>query len=383
MSRTGRRPDSGPAVPRPTVRDVAARAGVGVGTVSRYLNASPALGAAAHAAVERAVDELGYRPDPAGRALRRGSSGTVGVLVPTLANPIFALSLDGIESGLREAGQAVIVATSGYDRVREREAIETLRDRGVDALIATLCDPLAGGRAPLEASGLPHVLLYNEVPADGSPAPPTVTVDNRGAVRDVTRRLVDAGHVHIAFLGGRFAASDRSRARHAGYRDAMAAAGLPSWRPVELPFDADGRVFEAAVAELLERLRRPTALVCSNDLLALQSVRAARRLGLDVPGELSVVGFDGMPMAALAEPPLTTIRQPAREMGHAAAALLLGRLRGRAGGSANGPVSGGPASGPANDAFVPPLVLADEFVPGGTFDVAAGTGRRRPTSASS
>ena len=341
--------------------DVAARAGVGTGTVSRYLNGSASLGETTRAAVAAAVVELGYRPNPSGRALRRGSTGTIGVLVPTMSNPIFGASLDGIEERLAESGRSAIVATSGYDAARQRAAIATLADRGVDGLIATLCDPVAEQREPIESRALPYALIYNELAHDAAgapcPGPLTVTVDNFGAVRDAVGRLIAAGHARIAFLGGCFAASDRSRARHAGYRRAMEEAGLPAWRPVELAFDADARAFERAVAELLGRLHRPSALVCSNDLLALQAIGAAGQLGLDVPADLSVIGFDGVPMAICATPSLATIHQPAREMGRVAAALLLDRIDG--GGSRRAPI-----------------VLPHEFVPGGTFAAASSDARR-------
>ena len=296
-----------------------------VGTVSRCLNGAASVGEPARRAVAAAVSELDYRPDLSGRALRRGRTDTVGVLVPTIANPVFGLSLDGIESRLRESGHATIVATSGYDRDAQRAALHTLLDRGVDGVIATLCDSVADQCEPLESRAVPYVLIYNEVAA-GEEAPLTETVDNAGAVAETTRRLVAAGHSRIAFLGGHFAASDRARARHAGYRQAMEAAGLLPWPPVEIAFDANADAFERAVVGLLERLRRPSALICSNDLVALQAIGAARRLGLDVPGELSVIGFDGVPMAQLSTPSLATIGQPAHAMGRAAAALLLTRL---------------------------------------------------------
>ena len=147
-------------------------------------------------------------------------------------------------------------------------------------------------------------------------------------MRDAAARVIALGHRRIAFLGGHFASSDRSLARYEGYRDAMTGKGLPVWPPEEVDFSAHEPAFDGALRRLLGRLNAPTALLCSNDLLALQTVAAARRMGLDVPGDVSVVGFDGMPVARLVSPTLATVSQPARSMGKAAADLLFDMIEG-------------------------------------------------------
>jgi DNA-binding LacI/PurR family transcriptional regulator len=306
----------------PTIRDVGDAAGVGIGTVSRVLNGSGPVSPATARQVRAAVERLGYVPSDAGRTLRTGASRVVGVLVPTISNPIFARSLEGIEAVLHARGYAAFLMSTGYDAADEARALSMLAARGVDGLIATLARADA---APGVA--MPMVLLYNRPDGtDGSAA--LATVDSRGAVRLATARAIALGHRRIAFLGGHFAASDRSAARAEGYGDAMEAAGLPAWPPEQVAFEDEGPAFDAAIARLLDRLNRPTALICSNDLLALATIAALRRAGLDVPGDVSVIGFDGMPAAALVAPPLTTVRQPARSMGRAAAEMLLDMLGG-------------------------------------------------------
>ncbi len=155
-------------------------------------------------------------------------------------------------------------------------------------------------------------------------------MDGRAASRAATARVLAFGHRRIGFLGGDFATSDRSRARYEGYRDAMAAADFDSWPAEEVDFASDAPAFDTALERLVARVAGPTALLCSNDLLALQTAQAARRLGLDVPGDLSVVGFDGLPMARPTQTPLATVRQPARSMGRAAAEILLEMMAGGA-----------------------------------------------------
>ena len=316
--------------PRATIRDLARRAGVAVGTASRAMSGAGAVSVETASRVHAAARDLGYRPSAAGRALRRGSSQAVGVMVPTTANPIFAQSLEGIEAEARAAGLSVVMVASGYDGARELDAMAALAARDVDGMILTLVDTSPARLAAVAAHGFPHVLLYNRSQGPESGGPGLVTVDSRAAVAEATTHLVALGHRRIAFLGGDFAASDRSRARHDGYGDAMRAAGLPLWPATLLPFDAGAAAYDAALSGLLRRLAPPTALICSNDLLGLHAIAAARRLGIDVPGELSVIGFDGMEAARLVSPTLATVLQPAREMGAAAMAMLVAMIGGAA-----------------------------------------------------
>ena len=323
---------------RVTIRDVAREAGVSVGTVSRSLNGSGPVRAGTLARVREAMDRLGFRPSEAGRALRRGASRSIGVMVPTVSNPIFARSLEGIEAVARERGYSTVLMSANYDPGSEDGIVATLVARGVDGLVLTLADTSPTRLGAIRALGRPHVLLYNQpvrpaadddgnAPAEGE-RPALATVDSRAAARGATERAMAFGHRRIAFLGGHFATSDRSLARYEGYRDAMEAVGLPVWPPEEIDFAAAERAFDAVLGRLVGRLNGPTALLCSNDLLALQTVAAVRRLGLDVPGDVSVIGFDGIPVARLVEPTLATVRQPARSMGRAAAQLLFDMIDG-------------------------------------------------------
>lgn len=339
-----------PASSRPTIRDVAAAAGVAVGTVSRVINCSGSVRTETAERVRAVIAEIGFRPNASGRALRLGETGAIGVLVPTISNPIFARSLEGIEQASAAFGYSTIVASSRYDRVRELDQVAALAARGVQGLILTLADTTVDRIAAIAAHGLPFVLVYNP-PEDAAETASyaLATVDSHGAVREATERLIALGHRRIAFLGGDFSASDRARARYQGYCAAMSAKGLPAWTAIELSFAADTSAFEVEIAILLERLAPPTALICSNDLLALQAIAAARGLGLSVPDDLSVVGFDGMPMGQLVHPQLATVKQPALSMGAAAADLLFGMIRGDA---------------PRH------VILPHEFRPGGTLAAA-------------
>jgi DNA-binding LacI/PurR family transcriptional regulator len=176
----------------------------------------------------------------------------------------------------------------------------------------------------LDAEAMPHVLLYNQ---GDRPERLAVTVDNVAAARALTEAILREGHGRIGFLAGRFAASDRSRQRYRGFADALAAAGLTPPEPIEVDFTVEAP--DEALGALLADAAPPTALFCSNDLLALAAIGALRRLGRRAPEDISVVGFDGIALGRMVEPPLATVHQPSRAMGERAMTILLGRIAGQ------------------------------------------------------
>lgn len=309
---------------KPTIRDVAAEAGVSIATVSRALNGRAPIAAETAKRVQDAVKRLGFRANRTGRELRAGISRTVGVLVPSLDNPVFAESVAGIQDAARQAGWSVLIATSAYDAARESEEIENLLSHRVGGLLLTVADAdrsmtLDG----LDHEGMPYVLLYNQPDrADRASA----TIDNVAAGRDATRALIAAGHTRLAMVAGRFAASDRSKQRYRGFAQALAERNLEQSALIELGFDA--LEVGAAARYLLTGTNRPTALFCSTDLLALRIMAALREEGLDVPRDVAVVGFDGILVGRLTMPSLATIVQPSHEMGRRAFLHLLARLEG-------------------------------------------------------
>ncbi|TVQ57125.1 MAG: LacI family DNA-binding transcriptional regulator [Rhodobacteraceae bacterium] len=310
---------------RPTIADVAARAGCSPATASRALSGGGPVSEAARLRVDAAARALGFRLDPLGRALRRGRSGAIGVLAPSLANPVFAEAIEGVEVAAAAAGLTVLVACVGYDAAREAAAAEALIDRRVDGLVMTVADAaasLAVDRA--RRSGTPCALMFNQ-PPDGVTA---VCVDNRAAAGDVAEAMLAAGRRRLGFVAGRFATSDRSRQRFEGLAAALAEAGARPPELVEVSYaDHDHR---AALAALFARAPRIDALFCSNDMLALAVIAGLRALGRSVPDDVAVVGFDGVAVGALTQPSLATVVTPTAEMGRAAAGLLLAaRAQGR------------------------------------------------------
>lgn len=321
------RPRSTEPFKQATIREVAQSAGVSVATVSRVLNASGQVSTQATHAVRQAAATLGFRPNLVGRSLRGVRTRTFGIMLPTLLHPVFAECLQGIESAAQSQGYAITLSTTGYRADAEEAASERLLQQRVDGLILTVADAV---RSPLldklDAEGVPYVLAFNQTGKRTAKLRPSVGVDNRKAAQQMVAHLVNLGHQRIEFVAGQFMQSDRSRQRFAGYQDAMLAACLPTQTPLELPFDSiDVR---AELQDLLARRDAPTALFCSNDQLAMTVIRDLRRMGLRVPEDVSVAGFDGVRVGEWMSPVLTTVVQPNADIGRTAVEILLQILAG-------------------------------------------------------
>lgn len=298
-----------------SIQKVARHAGVSVATVSRAFNLPDKVTPATRELVERVARELGYVPNASARTLRTQRSRVLGVVLPTLTNPAFAECLQGIAAAAAAGGYAIMPITSGYRLDEEERAVALLQGSNVDGFILVVSNPSSSGMLRrVQAAGAPYVLAYNRH-ADH----PCVGVDGEGAVADVVMRLALLGHRRIAMVSGTLAASDRAQQRYQGFLRGMADAGFAPPPLIEVPF------VEAAmdvIARSLAQPERPTALVCSNDLLAIRSIRAAQLGGLPVPHALSVVGFDGIALGEDLMPALSTIAQPNTDIGRRSVELL-------------------------------------------------------------
>lgn len=310
----------------PNIRNVAERAGVSISTVSRVLNDSGPASIKTREAVLRAISETGFRPNTIGRKLKTAKSRTVGVLVPSLKNPIFADAVQGIERAAEQNGYSILLTSSNYAPEKEVEAVEVFLSNRVEGLIVTVADEVSSPALDLlRREGVPFVLVFN--PAL-DPGPSAITIDNRAAARAIVTELIALGHRRIAMIAGRFDASDRSGLRRAGYENALRAHGLIPGPVVEVNFD----VLDLGdhCAELCRCADGPTALFCSTDMLAIAVIRGLATIGLRVPRDISVAGFDGITVGECIAPSLATIVQPAEEMGAQALEHLLARVNGNA-----------------------------------------------------
>jgi DNA-binding LacI/PurR family transcriptional regulator len=274
--------------------------------------------------VQHAAQKLGYRPNPAGRNLRIRSTRTIGMVFPDIENPFYASLISGAEEVLQGAGYALLLANYGEDSTRENTQLTTLRAEHVAGILfAASGRPSADYRSVLVA-GIALVAV-SRMP-DGLPVD-LATVSNHEGARQAIAHLIRLGHRRIGFIDGP-ASLSTTRERHTGYEQAFRDATLPV--PTDLTVYADffhrGAGFEA-ITKLLQAGHRPSALLVVSNNMALGALEALRERGLEIPGDMAVVGFGDTPSAALLHPPLTVVAQPAREIGATGARLLLERLQ--------------------------------------------------------
>ncbi|SKC67506.1 LacI family DNA-binding transcriptional regulator [Krasilnikoviella flava] len=292
-----------------TLRDVARVAGVSLATASRAMSDAPHVSAANREQVARAAESLGYRPHPAARALTTGSTGTVGLVVPDLANPFFAAVAKGVQARARETGRDVLVADTDEDVAVEPDVITRLGDR-VDGLV--LCSPRlpADALGPLlAAAGGPVALVNRE-----TPDAPSVSFDIADGVRQALDHLRALGHDVVAYAGGpRTSWSDGERRTALGALAGDTVLDLGSFRPTH------GGGVQAADLALAAGA---TAVLCFNDLVALGVLARLHARGVATPADVSVVGFDDVAAASLVTPALTTVAVPLARAGRTAVDLL-------------------------------------------------------------
>lgn len=312
------------AMAKPTMKDVAARAGVDTSTVSRALNehTRDMLSADTVDRVLAAAEELGYRPNVLARGLRTQRSGLVGMVVPDLTNPFFPPIVRGLEDTLGAENITLIVVNTDNDADRERSSLQSLVGRQVDGLVlATSHIDYREPDVEMLPHGLPLVLVNRRSPnVDVS----FVVPDDDAAVHEVVEYLVQLGHTRLAHLAGPQAVST-GKARLAAFMDACRRFGIEA-PAVETTgaFVADEGT--AACQRLLEAAPDVTAIFAANDLIAVGALRALRGSGRVVPDDVSLVGYNDMPLVDLIDPPLTTVAVPQVEMGRTAGRLLLAQL---------------------------------------------------------
>ncbi|WP_114954360.1 LacI family DNA-binding transcriptional regulator [Sphingosinicella terrae] len=311
---------------RKTIDDVAALAGVSIKTVSRVLNDEPSVRADTRRRVEEAMAALNYQPSLHARSLAGRRSSLVGLVYDNpSANYVFAVQSGAIARCRESKLRLFIQSCDGLDDRLIGEVLAMVDQTHVDGLVVT--PPLSSNAELLEAlrrRRLPFVLIAPDVPVAGAPS---VVMDDRAAAREMTEYLLGLGHRHIGVIAGH-PDHGSSRLREAGWRDALLAHGEqagPDLVAQGYNTAASGR--EAAHA-LLAAAERPTALFACNDDMAAGAILAAHELGLVLPDQLSIAGFDDTELAGLIWPPLTTIHQPVYDMAYRATELLVQLVRG-------------------------------------------------------
>jgi LacI family transcriptional regulator, repressor for deo operon, udp, cdd, tsx, nupC, and nupG len=310
------------------IQDVAKLADVSTATVSRALATPERVSPEARARVLEAIAKTGYVPNPAARTLRSQKTYMVLVVLPDLSNTFFSKILRGIEETLFEAGYGMII--SDLDGSPEKEAhfaafTAAGRVDGAILLNGHLFGQSREGEGQPARIKIPLVAVCEAIPGADIPQ---IEIDNRAAAYGMTQHLASLGHRSIAYVSGP-ASNILERERFQGFKDGLETAGLPFDPALVLPGDYTIEAGVRAGQDLVARSTRPTAVFCTSDEMAIGLMRTLFSAGLRVPEDISVAGFDDIEFAAVAEPPLTTIHQPRRELGQAAASALIELLQGR------------------------------------------------------
>jgi LacI family transcriptional regulator len=299
------------------IREVARLAGVSLGTVSRVINGHPTVAPDIRKRVQAAIDKLGFRPNRVARSLRSQQSHTFGLVIPDVTNPFFAELVKSLDQSASEFGYNIILGNAEESPAVEKRYIQMLADRQVDGLLVV---PSVGTRTLKAERDVKIVLIDRALPNHH-----VVLSDHRGGAKQAVAHLIALGHSRIACIAGPQNLTVAVE-RWAGYREIMLQFGTSptllksSWTEFA-NFDYSS-AYEAA-RRLLARKPRPTALFASSDQQAIGALRAAADLGLGVPQDLSVVGFDDIPLSDLVSPRLTTVRQAVAELSRVAVDTLI------------------------------------------------------------
>ena len=309
-----------------TIEQVARHAHVSVATVSRVLNDSPTVRPATAERVRTAIQELHYIPNQSARNLRRNESRVLLALAPNFSNPYYSRILTGIGDMAREREYSVLICNTAGSDENERHFLRMLERHRADGAILLGCHKDSLWLTEL-TERFPIIQCCEYVP---ELEVPSVSIDNYAAACDMVRYLHGLGHRRIAMIG-----ADNlhisSQLRREGYRDALRAVGCPippgyyEESDAEYTF-ASGRI---AAQKLLASEPRPTAIFCISDILALSAIAAAQEMGLSVPADLTVTGFDDVDYTTMFHPYLTTVAQPCYEMGRQSTAAALALLQGQ------------------------------------------------------
>ena len=310
---------------RTTIHDVARKANVSVATVSRVLNSPSLVRDITRNRVLKAMKGTHYVYNALAGGLSARKTTILGVIIPTITNPVFATVTKGIQDYARQRGYAIILGNTDYSEENERDLIHLLQEKRADGVILsgpwrdTPIVPL------MKKTRLPFVITWQTLQDKDVNF---VAFDNFKSTYRIVEHLIGLGHRRIGMIAGKFSVSERARMRWEGYRNCLADHHIAFDPQLVLEKGytfADGK---EAMARLLQLPSPPTAVFCGNDILAIGAIVCAKEKGMQVPRDLSVVGFDDMEISAYYAPPLTTMAVPAYEMGQLAAKILIENIRG-------------------------------------------------------
>ena len=315
-----------PAISASTIYDVSELAGVSTSTVSRSFSRPELISEATRARVFAAAKQLNYRPSTLAGSLTTKRTLLIGLITADIQNPFVASLARGVQDGIAAKRYLSVICSTDGDAARELELLHEMLARGVDGFVIT---------PPFDSPDPDVSATLNELPARGipvvfigyrsDPSSDFVTSDAKSGETEAVNYLASLGHTRIGFIGGYYTRGI-GLGRWRGYRETLRACGLPLLPELEVETETTSSGGFEAMKHLLSLPEPPSAVVSVNDLMAIGALEACRQLGLDVPGSVSIIGFDDIPMASLTTPPLTTVAQPAYSLGHTAAKSILNRL---------------------------------------------------------
>jgi LacI family transcriptional regulator len=309
---------------RVTIAEVAAMAGVSATTVSHVFSGKRLVSAATRERVLDVVETLGYRPNNVARNLRTRQSKMIAVIVPDITNPFYGVLTRGLADAVEGADYGTYVCNTDGAVGREHRFVEDVLDRGVDGVVMGSVTVPPEVVTRLADLGTPFVCVHRGIE---HPLVDTIWADDVGGAREATEHLLAGGAERVAMIDG----PGTTGGRLEGYRDALAAAGVPFSPELVVHGDWTRHGGLEAMCRLLELPERPAAVFCANDLMAIGAMDAAHSAGLRIPEDVRLAGFDDIEAATLVSPALTTVQNPSYETGRTAGELLLDRMTGRHG----------------------------------------------------
>lgn len=312
------------ATKRVSIKDIARLARVSHSTVSRALRESPLVNPETAEKIRRIASESGFRASAVARSLATSRTNTIGVVVTSIDDPFVAEVVKGIEDEAILHDYSVFLANCHADPGRELKVVHSFEDRRVDGIVVTASRVGALYAPVLERMHIPIVLLNNQHPSHFAHS---ILIDNFEGSRQAVAHLVALGHRRIAYIGDRFGHGSDSE-RFSGYRAALDEADIPFQPNLVVHGDGKAEGGRRAMESLLAARPQPTAVFCYNDMTAIGALKTIRDRGLRTPEDISLVGFDDLPLGLYLDPPLTTVRQPKQDMGRMAMQALLKLIAG-------------------------------------------------------
>jgi LacI family transcriptional regulator len=309
----------------PTIHEVAKRAGVGSITVSRVINNSGYISTETRERVEKAITEMGYVPNTLARSLRSRRTNTVGLMVTDITNPFFTTLARGVEDAANEAGYTVIFCNTDESVTKEEKYLNVLLQKQIDGLLLVPTQSRVNSIQQIQKQGTPVVVLDRRIPEVGVD---TVRCDSIDGAYQLSKYLVSLGHRQIAVMSGSIGVSTADD-RVAGYRKALIEAEIAIDESYIFRGDFTQESGYSMTKQAINLSLRPTALIAANNFITIGAMKALQEVGMDVPDDIALVGFDDLPPAMVTFPFFTVASQPAYQMGTRAMQLLLERLEGK------------------------------------------------------